>query len=237
MFGRLTCAAQYGLWQNDHHSCESLSRLYPPSSILSPPLWWGSPLQPALRLFCSPLPVCSPFTHSSYHTFSSPQLWALFSLASVLLIPLWVPTCCTRCFFLRPSTPLPVTQYFQFTLLLSNLPLHSFCAPLHYLPLSSSAFCPPLAVGLSGWKDGFKVRLSPLPPPLNSSYTHTPNAHTVECAWGSVCSSWHIECAQGCVCSSWHIDVFVHGRPFLSAYQCVNNFRNETIMWYVYALT
>lgn len=105
-------------------------------------------------------PLCSSRTHFSLYSLFSMALSPIFlHLCYSLFFSL--ETCLTLgCFFLRPSTPLPATQYFQFTLLLSNLPLHSSHALFHYLLLSSFAFCPPLAVGFSEpWIQGFSISI------------------------------------------------------------------------------
>lgn len=101
------------------------------------------------------------FKHLFCQTFSSAR--ALSPISSLLAVSFLfsLPTCPTlRSFFLRPSTPLAVTQYFQFTLLLSNLPLHSSGAPFIIW-----AYRPPPSVLLSlspRLKDGFKDPFSPL---------------------------------------------------------------------------
>lgn len=182
--------------------CLSLSGLYPPSSNLSPSLWCGPPPQPAL---CLP-----PHLHLSVLLSNIPPLltaepYFLSSLCFSFL--LWLPTCLTRCcFFLRPSTPLPVTQYFQFTLLLSNLPLHSSRAPLHYLPLSPFAFCPPFAVGLSeGWIQGSSFSLHSI------AHTHIPHALTVKCVCGlcTLILTYGCFCAAPCFCISEPLCAFI----------------------------
>lgn len=103
---------------------------------------------------------------ATYSPLLIPEPYFLSPLCFSFLFRL--PTCLTLCcFFLRPSTPLPVTQYFQFTLLLSNLPLHSSRAPLHYLPpivlrLLSSSCCRLV------WRMDSRILFLH---PLNSSYT------------------------------------------------------------------
>lgn len=93
------------------------------------------------------------FKHFLCHTFFSAKLEPYFLLTS----DFHSASTCKQAFAAASFdslSPLPVIQYFQFTLL-SNLPLHSFHALLHYLPLSPSTFCPPLAVSLSdGWIQG-----------------------------------------------------------------------------------
>lgn len=114
---------------------------------------------------------------------------------------LLLSTCPTRCcFFLRLSSPLRVTQYFQFTLLLSNLPLHSSHALLHYLPLSPPAFCPSLALGLSeGWIQGSSFSLDSI------AHTHIPFALTLKC----MCRLCTVILSHGCFfCLCIYISVF-----------------------------
>lgn len=94
---------------------------------------------------CSLL-VCSLFKLFFNCALPFPHFWGLASLAS---LPLSLLLSADLPHPLRTPTPLPGTQYFQFTLLLSNLPLHSSSALRHCLPQSSSASCPPVAVGFS----------------------------------------------------------------------------------------
>lgn len=147
----ITYSVCYAVTEKVRPSCAShlvsLSGSDPPSSTFSPSLWCGSRLHDA-----SPLPLCS-FKH-----FPSPHCWALLFLCFSFLF--WLPTCLTLCcFFFRHSTALAATQYFQFTLLLSNLPLHSSHTPFiigPYLPLPSV-----LLLLLACLKDAFKDLLSP----------------------------------------------------------------------------
>lgn len=154
--------------------CLFLSCLYPSSSNFSPSLWCGPQPQPANSSFT--FTSLFPFLNIPPHLRAEPYFLSPLAFSFLL----WPPTCLTHSsFFLQPYTPVPATQYFQFTLLLSNLPLHSSHAPLHYLALSPSSFCPPLAVGLSeGWIQGSSFSLN--------SITHTPTPHVliVKCVFG-----------------------------------------------------